>query len=617
MCGIIGIAAKRGLQDRAWLMPGRDAMAHRGPDGAGVYWSEDGKVGFGHLRLAIIDTSPLGAQPMASPDGRVMITYNGEVYNHLELKAELSALGHEFRSTSDTEVVLAAYRQWGLGFLERIDGMFALGLHDIAAGRVLLARDRAGEKPLFYRLQDGELRFSSELKGMLADPAFSRVIDPAALDCYLAFGYVPGDRCILKDVAKLPAAHAMLFDLADGEAKIWPYWKLPPLQPGSLDDVALVDRLERLLEDAVRRQVVADVPVGLLLSGGVDSSLITALAARGTGTVRTYTVGFKQYGDFDETPHAQLVASHFGTDHTVLEADDVGPDLLTRLARQYDEPLIDSSMIPTFVVSEQIRRHCTVALGGDGGDELFGGYHSASAAAALQAQLGGFPVWPRRQAARLADLMPAGMKGRTRLRMLGTDMSRELPPVACHFDRAQRRRLMVRQGHWPLVAEGVRAARTPTEDDAVQRMTRFDFENYMAEDILVKVDRAAMLNSLEVRSPFLDRRVIEFAYGEVPSRLKATPSARKIILRKLAKKVLPPQFDSIRKQGFGIPINHWLKQGAWRQRFEELLYDQGCIFARPEIEALFRGLDAGRPVKEPLFGLALFELWRREYGATF
>jgi len=592
-------------------------MAHRGPDGVGAYWSRDGKVGLAHLRLAIVDISPLGAQPMESTDGRIVITYNGEIYNHLALKAELSALGHKFGSTSDTEVLLAAYRQWGLDFLDRIEGMFAFALHDVDAGRLLLARDRAGEKPLFYRLQDGELRFSSELKGMFADPAFSRVIDPEALDCYLAFGYVPGERCILRDVAKLPAAHAMLFDLASGDLKVWPYWTLPPLQGGPYDEQALVERLELLLGDAVSRQMVADVPVGLLLSGGVDSSLITAFAARSASRVRTFTVGFKRYGDFDETPHAQLVASHFDTDHTVLEADDVGPDLLTRLARQYDEPIVDSSMIPTMLVTEQIRRHCTVALGGDGGDELFGGYHSASAAAALQAQLGAIPLWPRRQAARLAGLMPVAMKGRTRLRMLGTDISCEIPPVAIHFDQAQRCRLMAGQGEWVPVAEGIRAARTPIEADAVQRMTRFDFENYMAEDILVKVDRASMLNSLEVRSPFLDRGVVDFAYGQVPTNLKATPSARKIILRRLAKKILPPQFDSMRKQGFGIPLNHWLRQAAWRDRFEELLYDDGCIFARREIEALFRGLDGGRPVKEHLFALALFELWRREYCTNF
>lgn len=616
MCGIIGVASRHGVRNRAWLMPGRDAMAHRGPDGAGVWWSDDGKVGFGHVRLAIVDLSPLGAQPMSTPDERVTICYNGEVYNHLDLKQELVALGHVFRSTSDTEVILAAYRQWDLDFLDRIEGMFALALHDADRGRVVLARDRAGEKPLFYRLSDGELRFSSELKGLMADPALPRVIDREAMDCYLAFGYIPGSRCILKDVAKLPAAHMLLFDLKADDAQIRAYWTLPDYRETGLNDAERVERLEYLLEDSVRRQMVADVPVGLLLSGGVDSSLITALAARRGKRVRTYTVGFKRFGDYDETPHAELIARHFGTDHTVLEADEVGPDLLIRLARQYDEPIIDSSMIPTFLVTEQIRRHCAVALGGDGGDELFGGYYSASAAARLQTQLNGIPLWPRRQLARLAYLMPAGMRGRVRLQLIGADMACELPPVACHFDRGQRRRVMSVVMGWPLIAEDMRAARTPQQAEAVQRMTRYDFQNYMTEDILVKVDRASMLNSLEVRSPFLDRRVIDFAFGEVPTHQKATPSARKIILRELAQRLLPAEFDRIRKQGFGIPINHWLSAGPWRTLFEDVLFDSACLFARGEIQTLFRGLDAGRSVKESLFGLTLFELWRREYGAT-
>jgi asparagine synthase (glutamine-hydrolysing) len=591
-------------------------MSHRGPDGVGLWTSPDGKVHFGHVRLAIVDLSPLGAQPMSSPDHRVTITYNGEIYNHLELRSELEARGHVFKSSSDTEVILAAYREWGLEFLDRIEGMFALALYDADQGHLLLARDRAGEKPLFYTLTGQELRFSSELKGLFADAAMPRKINREAMDCFLAFGYAPGELCIVDGVRKLPAGTALLFDLVSGASRTWAYWTAPVFQETGEDDQSRVDRLEHLLEDAVRRQMVADVPVGLLLSGGVDSSLITALAARSSGRVRTYTVGFTQFGDFDETPHAERVARHFGTDHTVLEADEVKPDLLARLARQYDEPIIDSSMIPTLLVSEQIRRHCAVALGGDGGDELFGGYHSASMVARLEAQLSGVPLWPRQQAAKLASLLPPGMKGRARLKMWGSDITHGLPPLAYHFDLPLRRRLLAAYGDWPFIAETVRAQRTPNGADVVQRMTRYDFANYMAEDILVKVDRAAMLNSLEVRSPFLDRRVIDFAFGSVPSRQKANPAARKIILRQLAERVLPPDFDRTRKQGFGIPLNHWLKQGPWRELFEDVLYDPSCSFSRVEVGKLFRGLDAGRPVKELLFGLALFELWRREYGAV-
>ena len=367
----------------------------------------------------------------------------------------------------------------------------------------------------------------------------------------------------------------------------------------------------------MQRQLEADVPVALLLSGGVDSSLITALAARGQRQVKTFTVGFKHHARYDESAHARLIADHFGTDHTLLQADDVSPEILLALVRQYDEPMVDSSMIPTYLVSRQIARHCKVALGGDGADELFGGYHSASRMAWLARQNFLLPQ-PLRQrlSAVSSKLLPVGAKGRMFLAHWGTDAASDLPVFSGLFDHAPRRRLMRRHSGWALKAESLRQARIPNAPDAVQRVTRFDFANYMAEDILVKVDRASMLNSLEIRAPFLDQHVIEFAYGRVPSRLKALPDARKRILKQLAGRLLPSGFDQIRKQGFGIPIDTWLRQGPWREHFKEVLFDRSSLFDPTEIRALFAGLDAGRPVKEHLFGLTFFEMWRREYGAT-
>lgn len=615
MCGIIGIASSVPITSREWVDVGRDAIAHRGPDDSGTYWSDSGRVGLGHRRLAIVDLSPLGHQPMASPERDLWLAFNGEIYNHIALRSQLEGLGHRFRSTSDTEVVIAAYRQWGQDFLSRLDGMFALALHDVREDKLILARDRAGEKPLFYRLSDGELRFASELKGLFADPAFPRVVDPEALDCYLALGYVPGERCLIAGVNKLPPAHAMLFDCKSGEARTWRYWQIPAFSGNrTRDPQELVEQLEDLLEQAVRRQLVADVPVGLLLSGGVDSSLITALAVRGGGTLKTYTVGFPQFAQYDETEHAALVADHFGTNHTVLDAGELKPEMLDRLAWQYDEPIIDSSMIPTFLVSREIRKHCKVAIGGDGGDELFGGYYSASYMARMQQLLSLVPLWPRRLAAAAATrLMPAGFRGRALLRAAATDVRRGLPPVV-QIEALERSRLL--GAGWKTVAEDIRASRTPDEPDAIERMTRFDFANYMAEDILVKVDRASMLNSLEVRAPFLDRQVIEFAYRDVPSNLKAAPNARKIILRRLAERVLPPGFDSVRKQGFSIPLELWLRSGDWRRHFEDILYAPDCTFARAHVERMFASLDRGHVVREHLFGLVLFEQWRRQHRVT-
>lgn len=619
MCGLVGIAARTRIADCEWLLHGRDAMRHRGPDDAGIYWSSDGRVGLAHRRLAIIDLTQGGHQPMLTDDCRICIVYNGEVYNFIEIRDELIALGHRFKSNSDTEVLLSAYRQWGLDFVGRLNGMFALAIHDRDTGRIILARDRAGEKPLYYRLAGGELRFSSELKGLLADPALPRKIDREALDCYLTMGYIPGDKCIFSGLSKLPPAHTLVFDYATGDAKIGRYWSLPlpTATPETTSRQELLADLETLLEAAVRRQMVADVPVGLLLSGGVDSSLITALAVRSAGQVKTYTVGFRQFRDFDETEHASLVANHFGTDHTVLEADAVAPEILPMLARQFDEPIVDSSVIPTFLVTRQIAKHCRVALGGDGGDELFGGYYSASRMARLQQLHPMIPSVARNAIGHAASsLLPLGFTGRAFAMMLSSDAGTELPIFAPKYDLASRKRLLA-DDKWPFVAETVWRNATPATVDAVQRITRHDFANYLPEDILTKVDRASMLNSLEVRSPYLDVNMIEFAFGRVPSSLKATSTDRKILLKQLAARLLPQGFDRKRKQGFGIPLSHWLRAGHWRDMFQSILIDTQSIFDQREIRWLFSSLDSGRPVKEQLFALAFFELWRREYGATF
>lgn len=621
MCGIVGIFSNTPQAERTWLAIGRDAMTHRGPDDAGEWWSVDGRVGLAQRRLSIIDLSPAGHQPMHDASGALSLVFNGEIYNFADLRDELIAKGHGFRSHSDTEVILAAYIEWGTECLARFNGMFAFALFDARQQTVFLARDRAGEKPLFYHQANGVLRFASELKALLADPALPRRIDPAALDCYLAMGYVPGEYCILQGFNKLPPAHALLFDLQTGQAKIWRYWQLPELEVASsrpVDEAALLDELETLLEDAVRRQMVAEVPVGVLLSGGVDSSLITAMAVRSSSQVQTFTVGFPGHGMLDETEHARLIARHFGTRHTELMAEEAAANLLPRLARQFDEPIVDSSIIPTFLVSQLVRQHCTVALGGDGGDELFGGYGHYSRLQWMQRKLGSIPRPLRNGIALAAEkLFPVGVRGRNWLKGLGVDLEKGLPLNASCFDVTTRGRLLAARSDWHAQADDVLRNRVPVNHDLLQRATRMDFANYLAEDILVKVDRASMLNSLELRAPLLDYRLIEFAFGKVPSHLKATAQDKKILLKRLTARVLPPEFDQKRKQGFSIPLSEWLKGGAFRVLFNEVLRDTVCSFDAGMVNSLLRGQDRGRSNSERLFALVLFELWRREYRATF
>jgi asparagine synthase (glutamine-hydrolysing) len=622
MCGIIGVASRTAVSERQWLALGREVLRHRGPDDAGEWWSADGCVGVGHRRLAIIDLSPGGHQPMQDAAGGLCIVLNGEIYNFTDLRRELIAKGHAFRTDSDTEVILTAYLEWGTDCLLRLNGMFAFALYDSRRRQLFLARDRAGEKPLFYAPAQGVLRFASELKALMADPALPRRIDPEALDCYLSMGFVPGERSMLQGVKKLPPAHALVFDLNNGQSRLWRYWQLPELSDaaakGEADETGLLDELEALLEDAVRRQLVADVPVGILLSGGVDSSLVTAMAVRTAPKVKTFTVRFPGFGQYDETEHARLIARHFDTEHVELVAAESPVDLLLLLARQFDEPMADSSMLPTYLVSRLVREHCTVALGGDGGDELFAGYPHYNRLIWLQQNLGGIPQSLRLAVTKAAAaLLPIGFKGRTWLQGLGADLHTGLPLIASFFDCGTRQRLMAGQGAWEPVAERVREQRIPKSADLLQRATRMDFANYLAEDILVKVDRASMLNSLEVRAPLLDFRLIEFAFGKVPSRLKATANSRKVLLKKLAARVLPRQFDQQRKQGFSIPLASWLQSGPWQAFFREtLLGPDSTLFDHNAVSRLLAGQAKGRVNSERLFALVLFELWRREYRVS-
>jgi asparagine synthase (glutamine-hydrolysing) len=619
MCGIVGVASQSPVSAGGWLVSGRDALRHRGPDDAGLWWSADNCVGLGHRRLAIIDLSPGGHQPMQDAGGELCIVFNGEIYNFADLRKDLAAKGNVFRSRSDTEVILAAYREWGTDCLSRLNGTFAFALYDERRRLLFMARDRAGEKPLFYAPAQGALRFASELKGLMADPAFPRRLDPEALDCYLAMRYVPSDRCMLQGVKKLPPAHALTFDLGSGRSRLWRYWQLPELDSsaaqGEADEGGLLQELEALLEAAVRRQLVADVPVGILLSGGVDSSLITAMAVRSAPRVQTFTIRFPGYGQYDETEHARLIARHFGTEHAELVAAESSVDLLPLLARGLDEPMVDSSMIPTYLVSQLVREHCTVALGGDGGDELFGGYPHYDRLLWLQQNFGAIPLGLRRTVAGAAEaLLPIGFKGGNWLQALGADLRTDVPLIFSLFDQETRQRLMTGHGSWETPAERIRGQGIPRSADLLQRATRMDFDNYLAEDILVKVDRASMLNSLELRAPLLDYHLIEFAFGKVPSRLKATSRSRKVLLKKLAQRILPPEFDRQRKQGFSIPLADWLRTEPWKVFFRETLLGSGySLFDRKAVIALLTGQDQGRTNSERLFALVLFELWRREY----
>ena len=615
MCGIVGFAGQHPI-DEDTLLAMTLKLSHRGPDDSGLWIADDRAAGLSHRRLSIIDLSAAGRQPMIDHTGRVHVAFNGEIYNYLELRAELQAAGHVFRTATDTEVILEAYNRWGEGFLSHIGGMFALALYDESKRRMWLARDRAGEKPLFVWQANGRVTFASELKAILMLPDAPRRIDRAALEQYLAWGYIPGDMCILEGVRKLPAGTAMSIDVDSGATRTWRYWDLPTFTRNGSSAEDLVNRLDKLLLDSVRKQLVADVPVGVLLSGGVDSSLVTAMAARvSSRPVMTFTVSFPGFGSFDEAEYARLVARHFGTHHTELPAPTADVDLLPLLARQYDEPIADSSMIPTYLVSRLIRQHATVALGGDGGDELFGGYPTYVWTMRMQRVQKLLPSFVRAGSARMARRLPLTFRGRNLLLGAGENGFNALSRLNLYFGEEWRSRLLSSYGGATSGPEQYRLSLAYGAQTMLQAAQRIDFRSYMVDDILVKVDRASMLTSLEVRAPFLDPHVAEFAFGSVPDELKVNARGeKKILLRRLAARLLPKELDLSRKQGFSIPLTQWLT-GPWGDFMYEALLDSE-IFDTKAIEELFTAQKATGNHPQRIFALAMFELWRREYGVS-
>ncbi len=621
MCGFVGIASKVPLRGVDKLLTMRDTMIHRGPDDAGVFLSQDGCIGLAHRRLAIIDLSPGGHQPMTDISGEITIVFNGEIYNYQELRRELELLGHHFRTVSDTEVLIEAYHAWGKDCLTHLNGMFSFCLCDQKSKRLFLARDRAGEKPLYYEYGNGRFVFASELKALMADPEQPRRLDLSGFEFYLTYGHIPGSYCILKDVHKLPPAHAMTVDFNLSELKVWQYWHVPPPNYDNASTDLLLDELEEVLRDGVKRQLVADVPVGVLLSGGIDSSLVTALAAQTSSMpVRTFTITFPGHGPYNEAPYARIVADHFGTQHTELVAEPASVELLPKLARQYDEPMCDSSMVPTYLVSNLIKQQCKVAVGGDGGDELFGGYFNHQWLV-YQELIRRFVPTSFRQAVKgIALRLPVGFRGRNGLLGIGGGLADAMAASGLFFDARTRRSLLnplKEKRNSTITPEAYKAGLCELKREVPGFGMVADFRMYLPDDILVKVDRASMLNSLEVRAPLLDYRVIEFAFGRVPNRFRVTTKERKILLRKLASRLLPQRLDLSRpKRGFSLPLRAWFK-GDWGGYIEEVLRDADRgIFDLNAIEKLIKGQKCGFNNSERLFGLTMFELWRRTYRVT-
>ncbi len=625
MCGIVGVYGfDPSLPiDAELLRQQTDTLAHRGPDDGGV-WLGDG-VGLGHRRLSIIDLGG-GHQPMWDVEGRVCVVFNGEIYNYRELRTELEGKGHRFVTDSDTETILAAFREWGDACVERLHGMFALAVFDTRTRDLLLARDRLGKKPLYWYRDRERLIFASELKAIVHDPRVPRSLEPEAALDFFAYNYVPGPRTILQGIHKLPAGHLMI---CRGERfAIRRYWDVDfsRVDEGpSLD--ARADELTEVLSEAVRYRLRSDVPLGAFLSGGIDSSLVVALMAKQLDEpVRTHTIGFSESG-YDERAYARETSGLFGTSHfeRVVSVDAL--DVLDRLAWFYDEPFGDSSAVPTYYLCQATRERVTVALSGDGGDENFAGYRRyrfAMAEHAVRSRLPGrlrsgviaplARAWPK------ADFLPRPLRAKATLTNLAVDHDR------AYF-------LSLTQKTWPrylsadfraglggydpysVFERHLAASRTR---DPLSRLQYVDLKLYLCDDILVKVDRASMAHALEVRVPILDHTAVEAA-ARMPSRYKLEGQQQKRVLKQAARRLLPPSIFEREKKGFTIPLPEWFR-GGLRRRAEEVFFGRrgggSGLLDTDGLRRLWYEHQIGvADHATALWSVLMFESWHARFGA--
>jgi len=627
MCGINGVVHtdRRHPVDRELLRRLTSTLAHRGPDADGFFWGEGAALG--HRRLSIIDLST-GDQPIYNEDRSKVVVLNGEIYNFRELRAELARRGHRFSSQSDTEVIVHGWEEWGDGCVARLRGMFAIALWDGGARRLLLARDRVGKKPLYY-VHDGErLLFGSELKALLNDPSVKRVVSAEALDDYLTFGAVPAPRTVYAGIHQLAPAHYLVWE--DGRVRTVEYWDPTSVGPAAKrTEVEYLEEFEAIFSEAVRLRLISDVPLGAFLSGGVDSSaVVAAMAAQSERPVVTTTITFPDSAQ-DEAPHARTVARSLGTDHTEVVVEPRAVDVLPRLVWHLDEPFADSSAVPSYYVARAARRRVTVALSGDGGDEVFGGYEWRYGMNLLEARvrrlipgplrrgiLGPLStVWPK------ADRLPRRLRWKAFLRNLS------LPPEEAYFNDMSLFTARDKQalctadfrrnlgGYTPFTTFRGHFDRVQGRDH-LSRILYVDLKTYLPNDILVKMDRMAMASSLEVRSPLLDHRVIEFA-AALPSEFKYRQGTSKYLLKRFAERRVPSSAVHRPKMGFSIPLAGWLR-GELRGTAQDLLLSDRSAgrgyFEADQVHGMWTRHQAGvRDHSHHLWAPMMLELWHRQF----
>ncbi len=591
MCGIAGFV---GTENVKVLHAMADAIRHRGPDGEGYHYCPVNGVSFAHRRLSITDIVG-GHQPMWNEDETVCIVFNGEIYNHVELRSELLRKGHIFKSDhSDTEVLIHGYEEWGADLLTRLNGMFAFCIYDQNKKSLFFARDRFGKKPLYYTMFDQQLVFASELKALLVHPNVKREIDSVSLQKYFGYGFIPAPYSLYKNVFKLPGGHYMTYDLATAQAKISSYWQFRVTPDSSIakqSEEELASELRLLLTAAVKRRMVADVPVGIFLSGGIDSSTILACASQDevADRIKTFSIGFNEK-QFDESDLARNIAKQFGSAHSEkIFGIDSAREIADHVLGMLDEPMGDSSILPTYLLSDFARQTVTVALGGDGGDELFAGYAPFRALKAAHLYSNMLPKSVRNFIQSQVNRLPASenylsldFKLKRTLQGLKYPSSVWNPVWLSPLQPEEIAELMNAPAEWDEVyADAIKAWQMSEADDLIGRSIEFYGRFYLQDGILTKVDRASMMVGLEVRAPFLDNDVVDFAQ-RLPSNLKYRNGTSKYLLKKAMEGILPDDLLYRPKKGFGIPLTAWLK--SWEIADTDLAGCSGAFVRKMLLE---------------------------------
>lgn len=619
MCGIAGYLNLDNEASRADIVQVMcQSLLHRGPNDQGIFL--DGPMGIGMRRLSIIDLAA-GHQPMANEDETVWVVFNGEIYNYRELARALAARNHTLRTVSDTEVIVHLYEDYGVGCVQKLRGMFAFALWDRKRTRLMLARDRLGVKPLFYFYDGRQLVFGSELKAILEHPRIQREIDPEALLYYLRYSYIPDPLTIFRKIRKLPPAHVLT--ISNGALEVHSYWDgLVAAESSSVvSEQDAASELESRLQEAVRLRLISDVPLGAFLSGGIDSSLVVACMAReATRPVKTFSIGFEEES-YNELPYARRVAEHLGTDHHELIVGPQGCDLIERIVSHFDEPFGDPSAIPTYHLSELAAGNVTVALSGDGGDELFAGYDRYRVELDRN-RFDGLPAIARQFLAYTSHILPDGFYGKNLLWNVSLPARARFLDSISYTGARQLEELLSPSFHGELVRTHYASSIMEGYFERVRdrpwlsQLQYFDAKTYLPADVLTKVDRMSMAHSLEVRSPFLDHFLVEYVTS-LPINLKLRNDVAKYLLKRIAQKFLPPEIVHRKKQGFGVPLEYWFKNGL-REYVHDVLFDTRTLtrdmFREAEVVRLVRQYENGHTeLATNIWMLLVLETWSRLY----